>query len=180
MQSTMYPGRAFSPQTATTDTISASATVIPVADTSVFPAAPNYATIGTDADGETVLYSAKTASALSGCTRGVEGVAKSWPSGSVIGRNFTAKDLDVLQANTRDLDSRMQNIEDTGGYVFTPSVSQDGVISWTNDGGLPNPSSVNIKGPKPVKGADYWTTTDRQQMVTDVLNALPTWNGGSY
>ena len=33
------------------------------------------------------------------------------------------------------------------GVTFTPSVSSAGVISWTNDGGLPNPDSVNIKGP---------------------------------
>lgn len=34
------------------------------------------------------------------------------------------------------------------GTTFTPSVSSDGVLSWTNDGGLTNPASVNIKGPK--------------------------------
>lgn len=34
------------------------------------------------------------------------------------------------------------------GAVFTPSVSSDGVLSWTNDGGLENPPSINIKGPK--------------------------------
>jgi hypothetical protein len=33
------------------------------------------------------------------------------------------------------------------GLTFTPSVSSDGVISWTNDGGAANPSSVNIRGP---------------------------------
>ena len=32
--------------------------------------------------------------------------------------------------------------------VYTPSVSSDGVLSWTNNGGLPNPSPVNIKGPQ--------------------------------
>lgn len=32
------------------------------------------------------------------------------------------------------------------GTTFTPSVSQDGIISWTNDGGKANPSSVSIKG----------------------------------
>lgn len=39
---------------------------------------------------------------------------------------------------------------DTGkdGTTFTPSVSQDGVISWTNDGDKPNPTAVNIKGPQ--------------------------------
>lgn len=33
------------------------------------------------------------------------------------------------------------------GATFTPSVSEDGVISWTNNKGLANPASVNIKGP---------------------------------
>jgi hypothetical protein len=34
------------------------------------------------------------------------------------------------------------------GATFTPSVSADGVISWTNDKGLSNPAPVNIKGAK--------------------------------
>lgn len=34
------------------------------------------------------------------------------------------------------------------GFVFTPSVSTEGVISWTNDGSLDNPTPINIKGPK--------------------------------
>lgn len=32
------------------------------------------------------------------------------------------------------------------GATFTPSVSEGGDISWTNDGGLDNPPTVNIKG----------------------------------
>ena len=38
------------------------------------------------------------------------------------------------------------------GSTFTPSVSEDGTLSWTNDGGLDNPEPVNIKGPKGNKG----------------------------
>lgn len=34
------------------------------------------------------------------------------------------------------------------GTTFTPSVSAEGVISWTNDGGKANPDPVNIKGEK--------------------------------
>lgn len=34
------------------------------------------------------------------------------------------------------------------GITYTPSVSEEGIISWTNDGGKQNPQSVNIKGPK--------------------------------
>lgn len=78
------------------------------------------------------------------------------------------------------------------GVTFTPSVSDAGVISWTNDGGLANPASVNIKGPKgdkgdtgaagktPVKGTDYYTAADKTEMVNAVIAALPTWTGGSY
>ena len=43
------------------------------------------------------------------------------------------------------------------GVTFTPSVSGGGVISWTNDGGLPNPSSVNIKGDTGATGAATYT-----------------------
>lgn len=38
------------------------------------------------------------------------------------------------------------------GATFVPSVSDDGVISWTNDKDLPNPEPVNIKGVKGDKG----------------------------
>ena len=34
------------------------------------------------------------------------------------------------------------------GATFTPSVSEDGVLSWLNDKGLPNPESVDVRGPK--------------------------------
>lgn len=34
------------------------------------------------------------------------------------------------------------------GATFTPTVSSNGVISWSNDKGLANPTPVNIKGPQ--------------------------------
>lgn len=34
------------------------------------------------------------------------------------------------------------------GATFTPSVSDLGILSWTNDKGLPNPTSKSIKGEK--------------------------------
>lgn len=78
------------------------------------------------------------------------------------------------------------------GATFTPSVSPEGVISWTNDRNLPNPEPVSIKGDKgdqgpqgeqgpagstPVKGADYWTETDKSEIVQDVIAALPIYEG---
>lgn len=40
------------------------------------------------------------------------------------------------------------------GATFTPSVSEDGTLSWSNDKGLKNPSDVNIKGEKGSNGND--------------------------
>lgn len=66
------------------------------------------------------------------------------------------------------------------GATFIPSVSEDGIISWTNDKNLPNPSPVNIKGEKgdngiagidgktPVKGIDYWTEEDKQEILQQI------------
>ena len=39
------------------------------------------------------------------------------------------------------------------GVTFTPEVSAAGVLSWTNDGGLENPASVDIRGPAGPAGA---------------------------
>lgn len=69
------------------------------------------------------------------------------------------------------------------GATFIPSISAEGVISWTNDKGLANPTPVNIKGNKgdsgytPQKGTDYFTATDKAEMVADVIAALPVYNG---
>lgn len=56
------------------------------------------------------------------------------------------------------------------GVTFTPYVSEDGVISWTNDGNMKNPKPVNIKGPKGDKG-DPGEMPDISSSVNDgVLN----------
>lgn len=143
---TMYGGIPFSPQTTLSDTIGAGDTVIPVADISAFPAAPNYATIGTDAAGETILYSAKTSTALSGCTRGVEGTAKSWPSGSAIGRNFTAKDLAALQKNVSNHEKELggkYSATNPPPYPVTSVAGKTGAVSLEKtDVGLSNVDNV--------------------------------------
>lgn len=114
----MYKGIPFSPQATLTDNIGAADTIIPVSDVSAFPDGPNFATIGTDADGETIFYATKTASALSGCTRGVEGAAKGWQSGEVIARNFNSKDLEALQENIKALDQTAKDLAEKIGQVF--------------------------------------------------------------
>ena len=88
------------------------------------------------------------------------------------------------------------------GVTFTPSVSDAGLLSWTNDGGKTNPKSVNIKGPKgdagadgapgkdggtgpqgpkgdpgadgktPVKGTDYFTPADVEEIAREAAGKV--------
>ena len=52
-----------------------------------------------------------------------------------------------LGAVTKEkLDEALANVGGGVGTTFIPSVSEDGTISWTNNGDLPNPEPVNIKG----------------------------------
>lgn len=56
------------------------------------------------------------------------------------------------------------------GTTFTPSVSEAGVISWTNDGGLDNPEPVSIKGPKGEPGTDATVT---EAAITAAMGYAP-------
>lgn len=56
-------------------------------------------------------------------------------------------------ATKKYVDDSVSSIkEGKDGATFTPSVDDSGNLSWTNDKGLANPDTVNIKGPKGDKG----------------------------
>lgn len=75
-------------------------------------------------------------------------------------------------------------LQGANGAVFTPSVAADGTLSWTNNGGLDNPDAVNIRGPKgesgtngtdghtPVKGQDYFTAAEKNEMIANIKNSI--------
>lgn len=80
----------------------------------------------------------------------------------------------VNNDNFNSLVMRVENLENGGGggdgtsgengVTFTPSVDTAGNLSWTNDGGLENPETVNIKGPA---GDDYiLTEADKQEIAS--------------
>ena len=104
----MYEGIAFSPPSILTQTLGETDNIIYVANPEYFPDGPNVATIGTDADAETIYYASKTENALSGCTRGVEGEAKAWQSGEIIGRNYTADDYHRIIENILKLKNELE------------------------------------------------------------------------
>lgn len=81
------------------------------------------------------------------------------------------------------------------GVTYVPKISEDGILSWTNDGGLPNPTPVNIKGDgksayqiavdngfegseeewlESLMGSDYiLTETDKQDIADIVVEMIP-------
>lgn len=58
--------------------------------------------------------------------------------------------LKALEESQGSGENPAQDGED--GATFTPAVSEDGTLSWSNDKGLENPAPVNIKGPKGERG----------------------------
>lgn len=71
---------------------------------------------------------------------------------------------------------------DLTGATFIPSISSDGVLSWTNDKGLENPSPIKVKGDDghtPQKGTDYWTSADKSEMTAQVQAVCVAKNQGT-
>lgn len=76
--------------------------------------------------------------------------------GEVFSIETLASNFVVLSAKLTSIEGPQGAQGETGnpgkqgpvGATFTPAVSDDGTLSWTNDRGLVNPESVNIKGPQ--------------------------------
>lgn len=77
-----------------------------------------------------------------------------------------------------------------GGY-YTPSVTQPNANTMrmefaASKADMPPVEAVEITLPAgapgytPQKGVDYFTADDKEQLVSDVLAALPVWEGSSY
>ena len=186
MSITLYPGIAFSPQAELTDNIGAADTIIPVSDAAAFPEAPNLATIGTDEEGETILYTAKTANALSGCRRGVEGTAKSWQAGEPIGRNFTAKDHADLIAAVREA----AKTAEAGGVTFDDGETFQekyesgelvGPVGKTGAPGKDGPQGPTGKSAYQyaVDGGYTGTEAQFQALLNDIPNKQPKLRGSA-
>lgn len=61
----------------------------------------------------------------------------------------TARDsAEVIRQN--NMDAWMEGVQkgDFDGATFTPSVSEEGLLSWTNNKGLSNPITISVRGEK--------------------------------
>ena len=88
-------------------------------------------------------------------------------------------ELDANNTELQEILNAVNNLPEAGsnagenGATFTPDVSDDGVLSWTNDKALPNPDPVNIKGDKGDKGDTGVAGADGK----DGVSATHSWNG---
>ena len=99
---TTYPAAVNSKATVTMGVLDQATTIVEVLDATVLPEAPNLLVLGTDQTAETVLMTAKENNTLT-IQRAVQGIAKSWPAGTQIARNFTGKDWDDMRSNVEAL-----------------------------------------------------------------------------
>jgi len=107
----MYPAQRPSRITQTTAVLDNRSATIPVVDVSMFPDAPNLATIfdrfGQAA--ETVRYGGKSSNALTEVTRGFAGTAaQDWPAGADIARVLSNYDHDTFLLNIITLQEAAQ------------------------------------------------------------------------
>lgn len=102
---TMYKGVVNSPETYLKEMLTQGATVMYVADGSVFGTLPTLATIGDSENAETVLVKSKRSDGGYDIQRGFEGTDKKWDKATVVARNFTNYDYQTLVDNTNTLNT---------------------------------------------------------------------------
>ncbi|WP_260482992.1 hypothetical protein [Paenibacillus polymyxa] len=109
----MYPPVVNSPKTELTELITDKQTEITVANPSVLLQGEGIAVLGNGDVAETITYTSVEDNVLKGCVRGFEGVARAWPVGTRIARNFTAADWKAAQKNIQEIDSASKRIDES-------------------------------------------------------------------
>ncbi len=134
----MYPVKNTRVTQITAD-ITTVAQIISVADVSVFPAPPNYVTIGTDNGAEVIFYAGidVPSNALTGCLRGQSGtLPATWEAGSDIYHAWTADTANNIMGNVRANDEAIaQTAEALGTHNHDGAHSQK--IDYANIHGTP-------------------------------------------
>ena len=113
----MYDGVVNSPETSLTQNLAADATVIYVADSSVFGSLPNLAVLGADQNAETILIKSKRSDGGLEVQRALEGPAKRWEKTTAIARNFTNFDYQQIKDNIEKLNTGKQDSLTAGSNI---------------------------------------------------------------
>ncbi|KAF6630707.1 tail fiber protein [Paenibacillus sp. EKM208P] len=109
----MYPPVVNSPKTELTELITDKQTEITVANVSVLLQGEGIAVLGNGDAAETITYTSVEDNVLKGCVRGFEGVARAWPVGTRVARNFTAADFKAAQDNIIEIDGKVTTLSTT-------------------------------------------------------------------
>lgn len=122
---TLFKPQAGSPSTSLVNAITDTQTEIEVVDVTILPDPPNILTLTSNDNFETIIYNGidEAGNLLQNITRGVEGTAQSWESGTTISRLFTAKDLLDLQAEITKLNNQMKDVDRTFYKVTAPAAA---------------------------------------------------------
>ena len=132
---TTYPAAVNSKATVTMGVLDQATTIVEVLDATVLPEAPNLLVLGTDQTAETVLMTARENNTLT-IQRAVQGIAKSWPAGTQIARNFTGKDWDDMRSNVEAIVTKILGLtaSDVGARPDTwmPTASDVGALPIIN------------------------------------------------
>lgn len=108
------------------------------------------------------------------------------PPVAEIGQTIVVKEVDGNGRPTKWEAVYISSSGGGGGDGFSPIVNVTPIdgghkVSITDKNGEKTFDVMDGKdGYTPVKGTDYFTPSDKSEMVQSVLNSLPTWNGGSY
>lgn len=128
----MYDGVVNSPETYLTQNLAADATIIYVADGSVFGSLPNLAVIGTDQTAETILVEKKRSDGGYNVKRSIEGNGGSWTRTTPVARNFTNFDYKQIKDNIEKLNKGKQesltagtNIQIVNGKISATDTKYD-------------------------------------------------------
>lgn len=108
--STMYQGKANSPETLLRDALVQENTVMYVMDGNAFAQLPNLATIGDDVTAETVMVNSLRPDGGYNITRAVEGVAKTWERNTAVARNFTNLDHKTMIDNIKKIHTNLSEV----------------------------------------------------------------------
>lgn len=164
----MYDGVVNSPETYLTQNLAADATIIYVADSSVFGSLPNLAVIGTDQNAETILIKSKRSDGGLEVQRALEGPAKRWEKTTAIARNFTNYDHKILKENIKLLNSdKVDKVtgKDLSSNDYTNAEKQKLAGISTGANKYVHPSTHS---------ADMITETSTKKFVSD--SEKSTWN----
>lgn len=127
-------------------------------------------------DGSTHTFEVQNGSRGSDGAAGKDGAnGKDGTNGTPCTHSWSGTTLTVTSASgtsSANLKGDKGDKGDTGEKGADGAAGKDGTNGTNGKDGA--------DGYSPVRGTDYWTASDKSEIVDDVLAALPIWTGGSF